>query len=105
MRKYFETHSTFKCKKCGHVYTIPFWEWLFSMTLFDRWRYTKCSRCKKRNWNKVVKDIVNQRYFEAFVDSLCKNWIPNWVECGKCIYWEDCENKEDRDGCYLGEEE
>lgn len=28
-----------------------------------------------------------------------------WVECTKCIHFEDCDTKEDRDGCYLGETE
>ena len=25
-----------------------------------------------------------------------------FVICSQCIYWEECENKEDRDGCYFG---
>ena len=29
----------------------------------------------------------------------------DWVVCKECIYFEDCENKEDRDGCYFGEDE
>jgi hypothetical protein len=28
-----------------------------------------------------------------------------WVRCTKCIYVEDCDTKEDRDGCYFGETE
>lgn len=28
-----------------------------------------------------------------------------WVRCTKCIHFEDCDTKEDRDGCYLGETE
>ena len=28
-----------------------------------------------------------------------------WVRCTKCIHVEDCDAKEDRDGCYLGETE
>lgn len=28
-----------------------------------------------------------------------------WVECTKCIHVEDCDVKEDRDGCYFGETE
>ena len=31
--------------------------------------------------------------------------ITGWTQCVDCIYYEDCENKEDRDGCYLGEED
>lgn len=28
-----------------------------------------------------------------------------WVKCTKCIHVEDCDTKEDRDGCYFGETE
>lgn len=33
------------------------------------------------------------------------NKSPEWVECYNCIYQDECENRESRDGCYLGEEE
>lgn len=26
-----------------------------------------------------------------------------WVECKNCIYFEDCDTKEDKDGCFFGE--
>ena len=26
-----------------------------------------------------------------------------WTQCKECIYFEDCQTKEDRDGCYFGE--
>lgn len=26
-----------------------------------------------------------------------------WVECKDCIYFEDCDAKEEREGCYFGE--
>lgn len=26
-----------------------------------------------------------------------------YILCTECIWWEDCGNKEKRDGCYLGE--
>lgn len=26
-----------------------------------------------------------------------------WIHCSGCAYFEDCETKEDRDGCYFGE--
>lgn len=29
----------------------------------------------------------------------------SWTACVNCVYFEDCTNKEDRDGCYHGEEE
>lgn len=28
-----------------------------------------------------------------------------WVSCKECIYLEDCELTEDRDGCYTGDKE
>lgn len=28
-----------------------------------------------------------------------------WVQCKDCVHFEDCDTKEDRDGCYLGETE
>ena len=29
----------------------------------------------------------------------------DWTACKDCIYFEDCETKEDRDGCCFGEVE
>ena len=26
-----------------------------------------------------------------------------FVICSQCRYWEECENKENHDGCYFGE--
>ena len=26
-----------------------------------------------------------------------------WIHCKECALFEDCENKESRDGCYFGE--
>ena len=31
------------------------------------------------------------------------NPYEHWVPCLECIYIEECENKEDRDGCLAGE--
>lgn len=31
--------------------------------------------------------------------------MGDFIICSQCIYFEDCENKEDRDGCYFGETE
>ena len=25
-----------------------------------------------------------------------------WISCKECAYFEDCETKEDREGCYHG---
>lgn len=26
-----------------------------------------------------------------------------WISCQQCEFYEDCDCKEDRDGCYIGE--
>lgn len=31
--------------------------------------------------------------------------MGDFVICSQCVYWEECEMKEDRDGCYFGETE
>lgn len=31
--------------------------------------------------------------------------MGNFIICSQCIYFEECENKESRDGCYFGETE
>ena len=31
--------------------------------------------------------------------------MGEFVICSQCVYWEDCENKEDRDGCFFGAKE
>ena len=32
-----------------------------------------------------------------------KSPLDEFVTCNTCSYWEDCDNKESRDGCYFGE--
>lgn len=34
-----------------------------------------------------------------------KTIFGDWVRCQYCIYREDCEDREARDGCYNGEPE
>lgn len=29
-------------------------------------------------------------------------YLFDWVECKKCMLFEDCKNKEDRNGCHFG---
>lgn len=29
-------------------------------------------------------------------------YLFDWTECSKCILFDDCETKEDRDGCHFG---
>ena len=31
--------------------------------------------------------------------------MGEFIMCSQCIYWRECENKENRDGCYFGETE
>ena len=33
------------------------------------------------------------------VQHTCAGFVP----CAKCMYWEDCDEKESRDGCYCGD--
>ncbi len=50
-------------------------------------------------YRQVIKDIDEIKRFKMTKNNM------SWTECKNCIYWNDCENKESRDGCYLGEEE
>ena len=40
-----------------------------------------------------------------FIYDLSKPFPEDWVQCKDCIYRDDCEDREARDGCYLGEDE
>lgn len=31
--------------------------------------------------------------------------MNGFTMCSQCIYWEECESKESRDGCYFGVKE
>ena len=31
--------------------------------------------------------------------------MNGFTMCSQCIYWEECENRESRDGCYFGMKE
>ena len=31
--------------------------------------------------------------------------MNGFTMCSQCIYWEECDNKESRDGCYFGMKE
>ncbi len=30
---------------------------------------------------------------------------PEWIKCHECIYRKDCETREMREGCFLGDRE
>lgn len=66
------------------------------------------------DWNLCCKnppkDKIGWCGFLCYEDTeACENFnvIPElgWTACKDCIDFEDCENKEDRDGCYFGEVE
>ena len=48
-----------------------------------------CVNCLKR--------IKNQTFLYSTIQE------SEYVTCKECVMSEDCENKENRDGCYLGE--
>ena len=56
---------------------------------------------------------IEERVKEIFMKASDKNETvdkqraaaPEYVACKECTMWEDCENKERRDGCYFGEKE
>ena len=39
------------------------------------------------------------------LDDLKEPFPEDWVQCKDCIYRDDCEDREAREGCYLGEDE
>lgn len=47
---------------------------------------------------------IEERVKEIFVKASDKN-EAEYIACKECTMWEDCENKESRDGCYFGEKE
>lgn len=83
-KQYFENRNTMVCQECGTKFTMRFWNWLLAMHIIDEWRYTKCPQCKKWHWNKRIHPNLKQ------------------VDCHKCSYENDCETRDMRDGCCLG---
>lgn len=53
---------------------------------------------------KTIKERVKEIVMKASdIDDVRP--APEHVACKECTMWEDCENKESRDGCYFGEKE
>ncbi len=51
-------------------------------------------------------NISRKRFNEKIPEVLETNTTHGeWTECKDCNYFEDCEAKEGRDGCYFGESE
>ena len=82
----------------------------------------RCADCANflgiGDWNLCCKnppeDQVGWCGFLCYEDTeACKNFKPiasefleihaDWTPCIQCYFFEDCETKESRDGCYLGE--
>ena len=71
------------------------------------------------DWNLCCKnppeDQVSWCGFLCYEDTeACKNFkfkrpikpkSADWTYCSECALFDDCENKESRDGCYFGEPE
>ena len=57
LKKYFYNTSTFKCTECKYIFTLTFWQWLFTIMKVDfvRCRYIKCPRCGARHWLQAKK--------------------------------------------------
>lgn len=55
--KYFENTRTFKCAECKYIFTLSFFQWLFTTMKIDfvRYRYVKCPRCGVRHWLQAEK--------------------------------------------------
>ena len=53
----------------------------------------------------VYEELRDTQSQEEFLKILRENMVAGWTNCKDCIYFEDCETKEDRDGCYMGDEE
>lgn len=58
--------------------------------------------------NTIIRDLSWHEAWKILGDKIRS--IPSYnmgeiVECRKCIYFDDCETKEDRDGCYFGDNE
>ena len=64
------------------------------------------------HWPKCTIDkcpILNPELLEGAVFDKENYKMPpyagDFINCADCLFWEDCENKESRDGCYCGEKE
>jgi DNA-directed RNA polymerase subunit RPC12/RpoP len=55
--KYYENTRHFQCSECKYIFTLTFWQWLFTTMKIDfiRYRYVKCPRCGARHWLKAKK--------------------------------------------------
>lgn len=77
--------------------------------------YTRGAGCADDYFCKVAGDRKIAGYVEyASEIPPAPSWCPFYIKevkqmdakfviCKECIYWEDCPNKENHDGCYFGE--
>ena len=60
----------------------------------------RCNKCGKIvGLNEVYPRIVYEEVETTEINTAFGEWIP----CRNCTYFEDCEDKESREGCYCGE--
>ena len=56
-------------------------------------------------------DVVIEKAWRVTFENYDRFWIycnvredeENWTMCKECALFDDCEEKESRDGCYFGE--
>ena len=86
----------FKCEHCHYIFPIKFAN-TAALRLFRK------LTLRRQKGLKTVPDFKCPKCGKFTYGIPATQ--PNWVECYKCIYRDECETREMRDGCYLGEEE
>jgi hypothetical protein len=71
------------CNHCFHIFKIRPWHLLKKANILMPQYYTTCPSCGKKGWNMVP----------PF----------DWIPCYQCVYKKDCETRDMREGCYMGE--
>ena len=51
LKQYYETHRHVICPNCKHIFSFETpWNWLCAPHWFDKYRFTKCPRCRGWYW-------------------------------------------------------
>ena len=55
--------------------------------------------------NKAIKELMDTIGVKDVIgiNEIMDILYEGWVECKNCIYFEECANKEIKDGCFFGE--
>ena len=55
--------------------------------------------------SKAIKEMMDMTGLRGVIgiNEIMDILHEGWVECKNCIYFEECANKENKDGCYFGE--